>query len=148
MPISQYLKSLREKIGSEILQIPSAAAIIRDTDGRVLLVKSAIAGVWGLPAGAVDLGETPEEAVVREVFEETNLRVLPEKIGGVFGGKDFRYVYANGDRVEYFIVVFECRITGGELFARGGEVSEFKYFAPEEMPELAIPYPKSLFSEK
>ncbi|MET0754070.1 MAG: NUDIX domain-containing protein [Pyrinomonadaceae bacterium] len=147
MPISQYLKSLREKIGSEILQIPSAAAIIRDTDGRVLLVKSASADVWGLPAGAIDLGERPEEAVQREVFEETNLTVSPEKIVGVFGGKDFRYVYANGDRVEYFIVVFECRINGGELAARDGEISEFKYFAPDEMPELAIPYPQSLFSE-
>ncbi|MGC2238165.1 MAG: NUDIX domain-containing protein [Pyrinomonadaceae bacterium] len=148
MPISEYLKNLREKIGSRILQIPSAAAIIRDKNGRVLLVKSASADGWGLPAGAIDLGETPEEAVQREVFEETNLRVSPEKIAGVFGGKDFRYVYANGDRVEYFIVVFECRITGGELFARDGEVEEFKYFAPEEMPELAIPYPESLFSEK
>jgi ADP-ribose pyrophosphatase YjhB (NUDIX family) len=146
MPISEYLKNLREKVGSEILQIPSAAAIIRDKNKRILLVKSA--GVWGLPAGAIDLGETPEEAVQREVFEETNLRVSPEKIVGVFGGKDFRYVYANGDAVEYFTVVFECKITGGELTARDGEVSEFRYFAPEEMPQLAIPYPESLFSEK
>jgi len=143
MPISEYLKSLRAKVGNEILQIPSAAAIIRDAGGRILLVKSSDA--WGLPAGACDLGETPQEAVVREVFEETNLRVLPEKIAGVFGGKHFRYIYANGDEVEYFIVVFECRITGGELFARDGEVSEFKYFTAEEMPELAIPYPQSLF---
>lgn len=146
MPISEYLKSLREKVGSEILQVPSAAAIIRDAGERILLVKSA--GVWSLPAGAIDLGETPQEAVIREVFEETNLRVLPEKIAGVFGGKDFRYVYANGDAVEYFIVVFECGITGGELSARDGEISGFRYFAAEEMPELAIPYPKSLFSEK
>jgi 8-oxo-dGTP pyrophosphatase MutT (NUDIX family) len=147
MPISEYLKNLREKVGNGILQIPSAAAIIRDEGGRVLLVKSAGAGggVWGLPAGACDLGETPAEALVREVFEETNLSVEPVGIAGVFGGRDFRYVYANGDEVEYFIVVFECEITSGELFARDGEVSDFQYFAPEEMPELAIPYPKSIF---
>jgi ADP-ribose pyrophosphatase YjhB (NUDIX family) len=142
MPISQYLKNLREKVGNEILQIPSAAAIIRDENGRVLLVKSG--NVWGLPAGAIDLGESPEEAVVREVFEETNLNVRPVSIAGVFGGEDFRYVYANGDRVEYFIVVYECEITGGELSARDGEVSAFRYFVLEEMPELAIPYPKSI----
>ena len=146
MPISDYLKNLRKKVGSGILQIPSAAAIVRDGEGRVLLVKSAGAeDVWGLPAGACDLGESPQEAVVREVFEETNLSVEPVSIAGVFGGKDFRYQYANGDEVEYFIVVFECEITGGELFARDGEVSDFQYFAPEEMPELAIPYPKSIF---
>lgn len=143
MPISEYLKNLREKVGKTILQIPSAAAIIRDAGGRILLVKSA--GVWGLPAGAIDLGETPEDAVVREVFEETSLRVSPEKIVGVLGGKDFRYVYANGDEVEYFIVVFECKVTGGELFARDGEASELRYFSAVEMPALAISYPKSLF---
>jgi ADP-ribose pyrophosphatase YjhB (NUDIX family) len=73
------------------LQVPNAA-LIRDAGGRVLLVKSASAAVWGLPAGAIDLGEAPKEAVVREVFEETNLRVEAVRIAGVFGGKDFRYV--------------------------------------------------------
>lgn len=145
MPISEYLKNLRAQVGTEILQIPSAAAIIRDASGRVLLVKSTGGEVWGLPAGAIDLGETPEEAVTREVFEETNLRVEPRKIAGVFGGERFRYVYRNGDRVEYFVVVFECEITSGELSARDGEVSAFQYFNPEEMPALALPYPKSIF---
>lgn len=146
MPISPYLKNLREKVGNEILQIPSVAAIIRDESGKILLVKSSNSDVWGLPAGAVDLGETPAEAIMREVFEETNLRVLPVKIVGVFGGEKFRYVYANGDAVEYFIVVFDCEITGGKLLNQDGEVSEFKYFAVEEMPQLAIPYPKIVFS--
>lgn len=146
MPISQYLKDLREKVGSGVLQIPSAAAIVRDDRGKILLVKSSNSNVWGLPAGAIDLGETPAEAIVREVFEEANLRVSPVKIVGVFGGEKFRYVYANGDRVEYFIVVFDCEITGGNLLNQDGEVSEFCYFAVEEMPELAISYPKTIFS--
>ena len=145
MPISEYLKNLREKIGNGILQIPSAAAIIRDASGRVLLVKSASANVWGLPAGAIDLGESPHEAVVREVFEETNLSVAPVRLVGVFGGESFRYIYSNGDAVEYFVVVFECETLGGELSARDGEVSDLKYFAPEQMPALALPYPQEIF---
>src|SRR5215211_5855561 len=123
MPISEYLKNLRARVGNEILQVPSAAALIRDANGRVLLVKSASADVWGLPAGAIDLGETPTEAVVREVFEETNLRVAPVRIVGALGGEKLRYVYPNGDAVEYFIVVFECEIIGGELLNQDGEVS-------------------------
>jgi len=144
MPISPYLKSLREKIGREILQVPSVAAIVRDADGKILLVKSS--GVWSLPAGAIDLGETPARAVVREVFEETGLLVKPSSVAGVFGGEKFRYVYGNGDAVEYFIVVFECEIVGGQLIAQDGEVSEFGYCAVEEIPDLAIPYPKSMFA--
>lgn len=143
MPISPYLKSLREKIGHDVLQIPSAAAIVRDQTGKILLVKTA--DVWGLPAGAIDLGETPAQAVVREVYEETGLEVVPKNIAGVFGGKDYRYVYANGDAVEYFICVFECEIVGGHLFARDGEVSECAYFSIEEFPELLMHYPKSMF---
>lgn len=145
MPISQYLKNLREKIGTGILQIPSVAAIIRDESGSILLVRNADGNVWGLPAGAIDLGEGPEEAVVREVFEETGLTVLPESIVGVFGGENFRYVYPNGDRVEYFVVVYKCKILDGELSAIDGEIADFQFFKVEEMLGLALPYPKSIF---
>ena len=92
IPISQYLKNLREKVGKEILQIPSVSAIIRDENDRVLMVKNDNVGVCGLPAGAIDLGEIPSEAVVREVFEETGLQVKPVQIAGVFGGGNFRYI--------------------------------------------------------
>jgi 8-oxo-dGTP pyrophosphatase MutT (NUDIX family) len=146
MAISAYLKNLREKVGHEILQIPSVAAILRDENERILFVKSVESGIWCLPAGAIDLGETPSEAVEREVFEETGLQVKPTRIISVCGGRDFRFVYPNGDAVEYFIVVFECHITGGQLFARDGEVSELRYFPAEEIPDLAIPYPKSIFA--
>jgi hypothetical protein len=67
------------------------------------------------------------------------------RIGGVFGGEKFRFVYANGDAVEYLIVVFECQVMGGQLFAQDTEVSELRYFPIKEIPELAIPYPKSIF---
>jgi 8-oxo-dGTP pyrophosphatase MutT (NUDIX family) len=147
MPVSPYLKNLREKIGNEILQIPSAAAIIRNDDGRILLVKSANSDFWGLPAGAIDLGETPAEAVIREVFEETGLKISPEKLVGVFGGERFRFTYSNGDEVEYFICVFECKIIGGNLKNQDGEIDEIKYFAVEEMPKPAIPYPKAIFAK-
>ncbi len=145
MPISSYLKNLREKVGHDILQIPSVAAIVRDENGWILFVKSAESETWSLSAGAIDLGESPSEAIIREVFEETNLNVKPEKIVGVFGGEKFRFVYANSDAVEYLIVVFECEVTGGGLFSRDEEVSEFRYFPVEEIPDLAIPYPKSIF---
>ena len=52
------------------------------------------------PAGAIDPGETPAQAIIREVLEETNLCVLPSRIVGVFGGaKNFRFKYPNGDNV-------------------------------------------------
>ena len=49
MPISAYLKNLREKVGHEILQVPSVAAIVRDEIERILFVKSVGSEIWSLP---------------------------------------------------------------------------------------------------
>ena len=97
MPISDYLKGLRAAIGHEMILNPGVAAIIRDEAGRVLLQKRSDDGSWSLPAGAIDPGESPAQAVVREAYEETGLRVVPEKVAGVFGGEGFRHTYPNGD---------------------------------------------------
>lgn len=145
MPISKHLQNLRAKVGNEILQLPSVAAIIRDNEKKILLVKNAENGIWGLIGGAIDLGETPAEAVVREVYEESGLNIEPQNIVGVFGGKNFRYIYPNGDQVEYLIVVFNCEVISGKLSAQDGEISEFRYFPVEEMPDPVIPYPKEIF---
>ena len=74
MAISDYLKDLRSKVGHQLLHIPSAAAIIRDEKNQILLQKTSEDN-WSLPAGAIELGETPAFAIVREVWEETKLIV-------------------------------------------------------------------------
>jgi len=147
MPISDYLKNLRGKIGGELLLIPSVAAIIRDGQGRILLQGKA-EDVWSLPAGAIEPGETPAQAVVREVWEETGLIVRPLYIAGVFSGENgFRFTYANGDAVEYTVILFECEKIGGELIGRDKETLKLEYFTPDEMPRLPIKYPRRLFSK-
>ena len=145
MSISPYVKSLREVVGHRLLLLPGVAAIIRDEDGGILLHRRADDGEWSLPAGAIDPGETPAEAITREVREETGLGVVPEFILGVFGGARFRHHYPNGDETEYTVVVFDCRVTEGKLEAQDGEAVELRYFAPEEVPRLGMPYPPEVF---
>ncbi|MDH7571556.1 MAG: NUDIX domain-containing protein [Armatimonadota bacterium] len=146
MPISAYLKSLRDQIGSRLVLMPGVAAVIRDDEGRVLLMRRRDDETWGLPAGATDPGEAPAQTLLREVWEETGLRVAPVRILGVFGGEPgFRFTYPNGDVVEYTAILFECRVVGGSLHPRDGEALELRYFAPGEMPALRVPYPRSLF---
>lgn len=148
MPISDYLKGIRAAIGHERLLNPSVAAIIRDDEGRVLLQKRSDDGSWSLPAGAIDPGETPAQAVVRETHEETGLHVVPEKVAGVFGGADFRHTYPNGDKLEIVSIVFLCRVTGGTLGGLDGETLELRYILPEDFPESPIlsRYPEELFA--
>jgi 8-oxo-dGTP pyrophosphatase MutT (NUDIX family) len=144
MAISEYLRDLRAIVGSRLLLLPGVAAIVRDADNRVLFMRRSDNGEWSLPAGAIDPGETPAEAVVREVREETGLEVKPARIAGVFGGKGFRVRYENGDEAEYTVIVFDCETVGGRLAAADGEALELRYFAPDEAPELQVAYPRIL----
>ncbi len=73
MPMSKYYKELREKIGTQLIFSPSVVGIIRNERKEILFVQEAGGTMWGFPAGAIEIGETPAEAVIREVYEETGL---------------------------------------------------------------------------
>lgn len=140
MPMSPYYRALRARIGTDLLLIPAVAAVVRDDRGRVLIQRSRH-GVWSLPAGAMEPGESPAEAAAREVYEETGLRVRAERVLGVFGGPKYRWTYSNGDRVEGIVTVFECTRVSGALIDSNDETAFLRWFRIDELPELAIPYP-------
>jgi ADP-ribose pyrophosphatase YjhB (NUDIX family) len=106
--------------------IVGVGAVVLDAD-RVLLVKRAhepLRGSWSLPGGAIDVGESIEAAVAREVFEETGLRV---DVGPVIEVLD--RVERDGDgRVEYHFVIVDyvCAVTGGSL-AAGGDALDARF---------------------
>lgn len=145
MPISTYLRELRAVVGRRLLLLPGVSAVVRDEAERVLFIRRADDGRWGLPAGAVDPGESPADAIVREVREETGLVVRVARVAGVFGGRGYRHRYPNGDEAEWVVAVFECDVVAGELVPQDGEALELRYFAPEEAPTLQLPYPRTLF---
>ena len=147
MSISPYVERLRTAVGTNLLLLPGVAAIIRDEEGRILLHRRADDGQWSLPAGAIDPGETPAQAIVREVREEVGLEATPTVVLAVLGGPAFRHVYPNGDETEYTVVVFGCSVSGGKLEARDGEATELRFFPPEEVPRLGLEYPAELFAD-
>lgn len=120
MAISPYYKGLRERIGSELLLIPAVSALVRDAEGR-LLIHQRPDGTWSLPAGAIEPGETPAQAVVRETLEETGLQVIPERVAAVVGGESCRVRNRHGHAIEYVLIVFECGICGGSLVQTSDE---------------------------
>ncbi|TBF40447.1 NUDIX domain-containing protein [Rhizobium leguminosarum] len=141
--MTPYLMELRRLIGNRLLQLPSVAAVIHDHAGDLLLQEKASGEGWSLPAGAIEPGETPQEAIIREVMEETGLAVVPTTVLGVFGGRDFRYTYPNGDQVEYVVTLFKCRVAADRGAWTDTETRALRYFAPDDMPALALPYPVS-----
>jgi mutator protein MutT len=145
MPISPYLKQLRGHVGHDMLLMPGVAALVRNELGHVLFQRRADDGLWGLPSGSIDPGETPGQAIVREVREETGLIVEPVRVAAVLGGSSFRVQYSNGDVVEYTTIVFECRTLGGELGGLDDETAELRYCSATERPEMVPAFPDALF---
>ncbi len=137
MAISSYLRGLRRHIGHALVLMPSVVAIIRDAEGRLLIEVRSDNGLWCLPGGAIDPGESPAVAVVREVYEETGLHVAPTAIVGVFGPLQTRY--PNGDAVEFTCVMIQCAVTGGTLQSGDGESVSFAWRYREDLPELGFP---------
>jgi len=87
----------------------------------------------------MELGESADEAVVREVREETGLEVEPVVLIGVYSNPDYAITYPNGDQVQAVIIFFECRVVGGTLQPDMEEILEARYFGPDD--ELPPMYP-------
>jgi 8-oxo-dGTP pyrophosphatase MutT (NUDIX family) len=134
MPISPYLKTLRDDVGSRLLLLPGVTAVVFDEAGRLLLGQRSDDHEWALIAGIMDPGEQPAEAIVREVYEETAVHVVPERITSVFTQPP--HTYPNGDVCEYVDITFLCRAVGGEARVNDEESLEVGWFALDALPPL------------
>ena len=111
------------------------SAAIFDEKGRLLLTKRSDNGQWCLPGGAVDPGETVTEAIEREVWEETGLRVRVKRLVGIYSYSDQLVIYPDGNKIQVVALHFEVEATGGEA-GLSDEVSDFGYFSLQEMEGL------------
>jgi 8-oxo-dGTP pyrophosphatase MutT (NUDIX family) len=146
MPISDYYSSLRDKVGHDLLMMPAVAAVIHNDDGHVLMLRHHADKNWSLPAGAIEPGEAPETALIREAAEETGLHVEPTELLGVFGGEPYRVTYPNGDQVEYTVIVFRAELRSGQLEATDEEALEFGWFDPLDPPPMGVEYPTHILA--
>jgi 8-oxo-dGTP pyrophosphatase MutT (NUDIX family) len=135
MPISPYLHSLREVVGHRLLLLPGVTAVVFDDAGRLLLGQRADNGSWALIAGTMDPGEQPAETVVREVYEETAVHVVPERITSVLTQPP--NTYPNGDRTEFVDITFRCRAIGGEARVNDDESLAVGWFALDDLPPIS-----------
>lgn len=117
-------------------------------DGRVLLIQRGQPpqkGSWSLPGGLVETGERLEEALRREVREETGLEVQVISLAGVFE----RIEPDAEGRIEYHYVLLDylCRVTGGAL-RPGSDVSQVAWASPSELDRFQLTSGTREFLEK
>ena len=137
--VNEYRKMLREKMGNQKLLLPGARAIILNEQGEILLQKRGDLGVWGLPAGSAELGESAYDCLRRETKEETGLDVLAATPMGIYTHPKYSITYPNGDQVQPFTLAFIVHDVRGELEADGEETLDLKYFPIDELPDDILP---------
>lgn len=113
--------------------VPCVGALVYDDAGRLLMIKRGrepALGLWSLPGGRVDVGESMPEALVREVVEETGLVVTPGRVvGSVNRDGPHGAIYAITDMVAVW--------TGGTLRA-GDDAQDARFVDVAELSSLAL----------
>ena len=113
--------------------IPCVGAVITDEHGRLLLIKRGHepgTGLWSLPGGRIEPGETDAEALVREMREETGLEVEPGPLLGAV-----QRPAGNGDVID--IRDYAATVTGGTL-TPGDDAADARWVSAAELESLAI----------
>ncbi|GEM45431.1 NUDIX hydrolase N-terminal domain-containing protein [Deinococcus cellulosilyticus] len=100
-------------------------------DGKLLLIRRKDTGLWALPGGTIDVGESVSEAAVRELFEETGLRATPVRLLGVFDAK----VWRGRSLMHFYQMVTLLELQGGELQTTL-ETLDAKFWPLDGLPEL------------
>jgi len=105
-----------DRIGKDgELRVGSCAVIFNEKRDRVLLTRRSDNGLWCLPGGKMEPGESIEECCQREVFEETGLEIRTRRLIGVYSNRDQLVVYPDGHKVQIVVLSFEAEVTGGNL---------------------------------
>ena len=132
--MNDYIKTMRNLIGNETLLTIGCGAIIEDDQGRILLIKRKDYEEWGIPGGILELGETFEQTVKREVFEETKLHLQTISLFGIYSGKNGYATYENGDKVYSVQIIFHTKDFEGNP-SINEEATDLAFFARNEIPE-------------
>jgi len=117
--------------------VPAASAIVVNDEGKILLQRRRDNGLWALPGGTMEIGESIGETVVREVKEETGFDVQTQYIVGIYTNPKHIVAFSDGEVRQQFSACFACAIVGGQLQV-SDESSEVKFFLPQEIEQLSM----------
>ena len=144
-----YIGEMRKFVGHAPIMAVAAMGILYNEEKGLLLEKRTDTGEWCTPGGAIELGESLEDALKREIKEETNLDIANSKLFDIKA--NVHMVYPNKDEVYYTDVVYEINEFFGDLKS-DGESTELKFFDLDNLPKNIMPtqigYIEKFVSEK
>lgn len=134
-----YLLNLRQQVGKRPLVVAGVVGLVVES-GNILLVRRNDNDLWGLPAGSIELYESPHTAICRELYEETGLRALETdiKLINVFGGDNFSYTYPNGDECSFVSISFLIKNFAGTIVTKTDETNDCRFFPLDKLPDSIV----------
>lgn len=132
-----YIKWIRGKVGHDTIILNFSVAIITNDKGEILLQKrSDKEDIWGLPGGALEIGESIEEAAIRELKEETGLDIQVDYLIGVYS--KYFTEYPNGDKAQSICYSFKGNVVSGVLSCDNKETFDWRFFDKNSIPKLFL----------
>lgn len=146
--IGSYLWKIRQHLGSQLVLLPGAQVLVLgEQGGHALFQRRVDNGVWELPAGGCEPGQSFRTAAVAELFEETGIIAKAEDLEPFASLSDpsiHTLTYPNGDQVQAFAMCFVLTSWEGSLSPEASEVSDLGFFplvdppSPTHVPTLEV----------
>lgn len=135
-----YIEEIRVLVGHRPLILVGALVIVVNENKEILLQqRTSPYGIWGIPGGLMELGESVEETGRRELFEETGIIIGKMNLIDVFSGSEYFVKCVNGD--EFYSVTtayYSDEIINGKLINNEEEALELKYFEIDKIPREMV----------
>jgi ADP-ribose pyrophosphatase YjhB (NUDIX family) len=135
-----YVEDLRKIVGHQPLILVGAVTIIINDKKKILLQKRKATpyGMWGLPGGLMELGESTEDTARREVLEETRLTIGKLNLIDVFSGPGYFLKVQNGDEFYSVTVGYYTHEVNGDLVIDENESLGFSFFDINQLPDNIV----------
>lgn len=117
--------------------VVAVTAAVRNAQGKLLLIERTDNGLWALPGGAQDIGESVVQAARREVNEETGVDVEITGLSGIYSDPRHVIAYDDGEVRQEFSLCFHAKPVGGELRS-SSESKEARWVSPDSLQDLKI----------
>ncbi|MCI1893819.1 MAG: NUDIX hydrolase [Lactobacillus sp.] len=139
-----YIKTLRGSVGHQPIILNFSGGILMNNRHEILLQRRQDFHEWGLPGGALELGETVTQACQREFREETGLEVGIKRMLGISSSGLQHYV--NGDVAQAIVTFFEVSWFSGELNPDNDETTALQFFNQHQLPDIFSPQHEVIIS--
>ncbi len=125
-----WIRDVGEGVAGYVTPKVAVAAVVGDEQGRLLLTQRADSGVWLYPVGWADVGYSPAEIAIKEVYEETGIEAEVVRLIAVLDALRLGFGF-----VPLYSLIFHCRVRGGDLEGHPLETRDVGFFARDAMPE-------------